>query len=167
MTRSRCRTRWRLRRYGFNSANLVRSAIQGDMESRAACALAATISGVGYSNSAPNACHAVGSPADAALAGGAWTVGMHHAIIVPALVRAGDSPQDAGAAVGVGADDVMGLARRSSASSHRAGWKRAYPGWASGRMTWTPSLSGRGGIGWGSCRAGWMRRGLGGVGGIL
>ena len=44
------------------SANLVRSAIQGDMESRAACALAATISGVGYSNSAPNACHAVGSP---------------------------------------------------------------------------------------------------------
>ena len=44
------------------SANLVRSAIQGDMESRAACALAATISGVGYSNSTPNACHAVGSP---------------------------------------------------------------------------------------------------------
>ncbi len=44
------------------SANLVRSAIQGDMESRAACALAATMSGVGYSNSTPNACHAVGSP---------------------------------------------------------------------------------------------------------
>ena len=44
------------------STNLVRSAIQGDMESRAACALAATMSGVGYSNSTPNACHAVGSP---------------------------------------------------------------------------------------------------------
>ena len=44
------------------SANLVRSAIQGDLESRAACALAATMSGVGYSNSTPNACHAVGSP---------------------------------------------------------------------------------------------------------
>ena len=44
------------------STNLVRSAIQGDMESRAACALGATMSGVGYSNSTPNACHAVGSP---------------------------------------------------------------------------------------------------------
>ena len=44
------------------SQNMVRSAIQGDMESRAACALAATISGVGYSNSAPNACHGIGSP---------------------------------------------------------------------------------------------------------
>lgn len=44
------------------SQNLVRSAIQGDMESRAACALAATMSGVGYSNSPPNACHGIGSP---------------------------------------------------------------------------------------------------------
>ena len=44
------------------SENLVRSAIQGDLESRSACALAATMSGVGYSNSAPNACHGVGSP---------------------------------------------------------------------------------------------------------
>lgn len=44
------------------STNLVRSAIQGDLESRAACALAATMSGVGYSNSSPNACHGVGSP---------------------------------------------------------------------------------------------------------
>ncbi|MCE2456611.1 MAG: iron-containing alcohol dehydrogenase [Dehalococcoidia bacterium] len=44
------------------SGNLVRSAIQGDLESRAACALAATMSGVGYSNSTPNACHGVGSP---------------------------------------------------------------------------------------------------------
>ena len=42
------------------SENLVRSAIQGDIESRSACALAATMSGVGYSNSSPNACHAVG-----------------------------------------------------------------------------------------------------------
>lgn len=44
------------------SQNLVRSAIQGDMESRAACALGATMSGVGYSNSPPNACHGIGSP---------------------------------------------------------------------------------------------------------
>ncbi len=44
------------------SENLVRSAIQGDLESRSACALAATMSGVGYSNSTPNACHGVGSP---------------------------------------------------------------------------------------------------------
>ena len=44
------------------SENLTRSAIQGDMESRAACAIAATMSGVGYSNSPPNACHGIGSP---------------------------------------------------------------------------------------------------------
>ena len=44
------------------SQNLVRSAIQGDMESRSACAIAASMSGVGYSNSPPNACHGIGSP---------------------------------------------------------------------------------------------------------
>ena len=43
------------------SRDLIRSAIQGDLESRSACALAATMSGVGYSNVSPNACHAVGS----------------------------------------------------------------------------------------------------------
>ena len=42
--------------------NLERSCIQGDLESRAACALAATMSGIAYSNSHPNVCHAVGSP---------------------------------------------------------------------------------------------------------
>jgi alcohol dehydrogenase class IV len=44
------------------ATNLERSAIQGDMESRAACALAASMSGAAYSNSRPNACHAVGGP---------------------------------------------------------------------------------------------------------
>lgn len=43
------------------SRSLIRSAIQGDLESRSACALAATMSGVGYANVPPNACHAVGS----------------------------------------------------------------------------------------------------------
>ena len=43
------------------SRDLTRSAIQGDAESRSACALAATVSGVGYANVPPNACHAVGS----------------------------------------------------------------------------------------------------------
>ena len=42
--------------------NLERSCIQGDLESRSACALAATMSGIAYSNSHPNACHAIGSP---------------------------------------------------------------------------------------------------------
>ena len=42
--------------------NLERSSIQGDLESRAACALGATMSGIAYSNSHPNVCHAVGSP---------------------------------------------------------------------------------------------------------
>ena len=44
------------------ATNLERSAIQGDMESRAACALAASMSGAAYSNSRPNACHAIGGP---------------------------------------------------------------------------------------------------------
>ena len=43
------------------SRDLIRSALQGDAESRSACALAATMSGVGYANVPPNACHAVGS----------------------------------------------------------------------------------------------------------
>ncbi len=42
--------------------NLERSCIDGDITSRSACALAATLSGIGYSNSLPNMCHAVGSP---------------------------------------------------------------------------------------------------------
>lgn len=42
--------------------NLERSCIQGDLESRSACALAATMSGIAYSNSRPNVCHGVGSP---------------------------------------------------------------------------------------------------------
>ncbi len=45
----------------FNQ-NLERSCIQGDLESRASCALAATMSGIAYSNSHPNVCHAVGAP---------------------------------------------------------------------------------------------------------
>ena len=45
----------------FN-AHLERSCNEGDLESRSACALAATVSGIAYSNSTPNVCHAVGSP---------------------------------------------------------------------------------------------------------
>ncbi|MCH6556384.1 MAG: iron-containing alcohol dehydrogenase [Chloroflexi bacterium] len=44
------------------ATNLERSSIQGDLESRASCALGATMSGIAYSNSHPNVCHAVGSP---------------------------------------------------------------------------------------------------------
>ena len=44
------------------ATNLERSTIQGDLESRAACAMASTMSGMAYSQSPPNACHAVGSP---------------------------------------------------------------------------------------------------------
>ena len=44
------------------SANLESSCIQGDSESRSWCALAATMSGVAYSNSHPNACHGIGTP---------------------------------------------------------------------------------------------------------
>ena len=44
------------------TANLERSCIQGDSESRSWCALAATMSGIAYSNSRPNGCHAIGNP---------------------------------------------------------------------------------------------------------
>ena len=44
------------------AANLERSCIQADLESRSSCALAATMSGIAYSNSRPNACHAIGNP---------------------------------------------------------------------------------------------------------
>ena len=44
------------------AANLERSCIQGDLESRSACSLAATISGIACSNTSPNVCHAIGSP---------------------------------------------------------------------------------------------------------
>ena len=44
------------------AANLEPSCIQGDLESRSWCALAATMSGVAYSNSHPNACHGIGTP---------------------------------------------------------------------------------------------------------
>ena len=44
------------------SENLEASCTVGDQRSRSACALAATISGMAYSNSRPNVCHGVGSP---------------------------------------------------------------------------------------------------------
>ena len=44
------------------SKNLEASCRDGDRDARAACALAATMSGVGYSNSKPNVCHAFSRP---------------------------------------------------------------------------------------------------------
>jgi alcohol dehydrogenase len=44
------------------AAHLERSVLEADPEARAACALAATVSGMAYTNSRPNVCHAVGSP---------------------------------------------------------------------------------------------------------
>ncbi len=42
--------------------HLERSCRDGDLKSRTQCALAATMSGIAYSNSRPNVCHAVGTP---------------------------------------------------------------------------------------------------------
>lgn len=42
--------------------NLERSCADGDLPARSACALAATLAGIAYSNSRPNVCHAVSSP---------------------------------------------------------------------------------------------------------
>ena len=44
------------------AAHLENSCNNGDLESRSWCSLAATMSGVAYSNSHPNVCHAIGSP---------------------------------------------------------------------------------------------------------
>ena len=44
------------------SIHLERSCNKGDSESRSWCSLASTMSGVAYSNSHPNVCHAIGSP---------------------------------------------------------------------------------------------------------
>ena len=44
------------------STYLERSCNEGDLESRSMCALAATMSGIAYSNSSPNACHIFGGP---------------------------------------------------------------------------------------------------------
>ncbi len=44
------------------SNNLERSCNTTDLESRSWCSLAATMSGVAYSNTLPNVCHAIGSP---------------------------------------------------------------------------------------------------------
>ena len=44
------------------ASHLERSCLEADRAARAACALAATVSGIAYSNSRPNVCHAVSSP---------------------------------------------------------------------------------------------------------
>ena len=44
------------------ASHLERSCLEADRAARAACALAATVSGMAYSNSRPNVCHAVSSP---------------------------------------------------------------------------------------------------------
>ncbi|MBI4012014.1 MAG: iron-containing alcohol dehydrogenase [Candidatus Rokubacteria bacterium] len=44
------------------ATHLERSCLVADRAARAACALAATVSGMAYSNSRPNVCHAVSSP---------------------------------------------------------------------------------------------------------
>ena len=69
---------------GMFANNLERSCIQGDLESRSACALAATMSGIGYSNSLPNICHAVGGPLTLF-----WDVehGQSVGITLPAFLR--------------------------------------------------------------------------------
>ena len=66
------------------AANLERSCIQGDLESRTACALAATVSGIACSNSHVNVCHAIGGPLTLF-----WGVDHGHsvAITLPAFLR--------------------------------------------------------------------------------
>ena len=64
--------------------NLERSCVDGDLESRSNCALASTMSGIAYSNSSPNICHAIGSPMTLH-----WGVdhGQSVGITLPSLLR--------------------------------------------------------------------------------
>ena len=66
------------------AANLEASCTRGDPESRGWCALAATMSGIAYSNSHPNVCHAIGSALTLF-----WGVdhGQAVGITLPALLR--------------------------------------------------------------------------------
>jgi len=66
------------------ATHLERSCRDGDADARAACALAATTSGMAYSQSRPNACHAVSSPLTLF-----WGVAHGQAVCItlPALLR--------------------------------------------------------------------------------
>jgi alcohol dehydrogenase class IV len=66
------------------TTHLERSCGEADREARAACALGATMSGIAYSNSRPNVCHAVSSPLTLF-----WGVahGQAVAITLPAFLR--------------------------------------------------------------------------------
>jgi alcohol dehydrogenase class IV len=66
------------------AAHLERSCQRGDLDARAGCALAATLSGLAYSNSRPNACHAVSTPLTLF-----WGVahGQAVAVTLPAFLR--------------------------------------------------------------------------------
>ena len=100
------------------SANLVRSAIQGDY------GIARRVRSGGYDfrrrvqQQRAQRLPRGGQSVDAALARRAWAVGMRHAVIVPALVRSGDSPQDAGAAGGAGSGR-LGRGLREDRANHR------------------------------------------------
>ena len=64
--------------------HLENSCLEGDLESRSICAMAATMSGIAYSNSRPNVCHGIGSPLSIF-----WNVahGQAVAITLPAFLR--------------------------------------------------------------------------------
>ena len=66
------------------ASHLERSCADADPTARAACALAATMSGLAYSNSRPNVCHAVSSPLTLF-----WGVahGQAVAVTLPAFLR--------------------------------------------------------------------------------
>jgi alcohol dehydrogenase class IV len=66
------------------AAHLERSVRDADPDARAACALAATTSGLAYTNSRPNVCHAVSSPLTLF-----WGVahGQAVAVTLPAFLR--------------------------------------------------------------------------------
>ena len=66
------------------ATHLEKSCNSGDLASRSECSLAATMSGVAYSNSHPNVCHAVGSPLTLI-----WEVahGQAVGITLPAMLR--------------------------------------------------------------------------------
>ncbi len=81
------------------SENLVRSAIQGDLESRAACALAANDVRSWIQQQHAKRLPRRGEPADPVLACRARSVRLYHSVVFPTVVRPGYLTPDSGAAV--------------------------------------------------------------------
>jgi alcohol dehydrogenase class IV len=101
--------------------HLEASCRDGDPAARAACALAATLSGLAYTNSRPNVCHAVSSPLTLF-----WGVAHGQAVAVSLPAFLGWTAPAVGARLpalwrALGVADLEGATRRITAMLRRCG----------------------------------------------